>query len=125
MFRKCILSISLFLIFVHFSSNQLFAQEEEGEVIIVSERVGEEIDKEERDKYELFPHFKDFHSAVLLKMPDNIHVFKITQMDKQTGELKIERIQASEESIKDITGIIKMHCEKTLLRIYKKEREQI
>jgi len=54
MFRKYIFSLSLFSSIVFFPPNQLYAQEE-GEIIIISEHVGKEIDKEEREEYELFP----------------------------------------------------------------------
>ncbi len=43
---------------VGFSWSQLYAQEEEGEIIIISERVGKEIDKEEREKFQLFQEVK-------------------------------------------------------------------
>ncbi|GAJ04000.1 unnamed protein product, partial [marine sediment metagenome] len=46
MFGKYLLSLSLFIGILFFSSNQLYAQEEEGEIITISERVGEEIDQE-------------------------------------------------------------------------------
>jgi len=102
MFRKYFLSLLLFFSIFCFSSVQLYAQEKEGEVIIISERVGEEIDKEEREKFGLFPDIIGFQSAVLLKLPDNTYFFEITHLDEQTGELKIERIKASEESIYNI-----------------------
>lgn len=102
MFGKYLLSLLLFLSIFYFSSNQLYAQEEEGEIITISERVGEEIDKEEREKFELFPNIKGFQSAYLLKLPDNRYVFRITYLDEQTGELKIELKQVSQESINNI-----------------------
>ncbi len=101
MFGKYLLSLSLFIGILFFSPNQLYAQEE-GKIIIISKRVGEEIDKEERKEFGLFPNIKGFQSAVLHKLPDNRYVFRITYLDEQTGELKIERIQVSEESINDI-----------------------
>ena len=59
MFRKC-LFLKLFVIsIVHFSFNQLYAQEE-GEIITISERAGKKIDHEERGKFRLFVyHFKE------------------------------------------------------------------
>ncbi len=47
MFRKCLLLKLLFITIIHFSSGQLYAQKEEGEIIINSERAGKEIDCEE------------------------------------------------------------------------------
>ncbi len=52
---KYLLSVLLFISIVYFLPNQLYAQEEEGEVIIISERVGVGIDKEEREEFGLFP----------------------------------------------------------------------
>lgn len=100
MYRKCLLLKLLFISSVHFSSGQLYAQEEEGEIITISERVGKEIDQEERDKYELFQGIEGFQSAVFLKLPDNSYVLKITHQNEITGELKTERIQQSEQSMK-------------------------
>ena len=102
MFGKYLLSLSLFISIVYFPSNQLCAQEEEGEIVIISERIGEEIDKNEREEFELFPNIKGFQSAVLLKSPDNRYVFRITSLDEQTGKLKNERVKMSEESIDNI-----------------------
>ena len=102
MSRKYFLSLCLFIVISFFSPNQLYAQEEEGEIITISERVGEEIDKEEREEFDLFPDIIGFQSVVLHKLPDNTYFFEITRLDEQTGELKIERVQASEESINNI-----------------------
>jgi len=102
MFGKYLLSLLLFLSTFYFSSDQLYAQEEEGKIITISERVGDEIDKEEREKFELFPNIKGFQSADLLKLSDNRYVFRITYLDEQTGELKIEFKQVSQESINNI-----------------------
>jgi len=102
MFGKYLLSLLLFLSTFYFSSDQLYAQEEEGKIITISERVGDEIDKEEREKFELFPNIKGFQSADLLKLSDNRYVFRITYLDEQTGELKIELKQVSQESINNI-----------------------
>ena len=80
---------------------QLSAQEEEGEIIIISERVGPEIDQEERDKFTLFQEVKGFQSAVYFKLPDNRYFLNITYVDENTGELKIVRTQQSVVSIKN------------------------
>ena len=54
MYRKHLLSIILFICTYLLNLVPLSAQEEEGEIIIISERVGKEIDMEERDKFKLF-----------------------------------------------------------------------
>jgi hypothetical protein len=102
MFRKRLYLNLLFIGIVGFLSARLYAQEEEGEVIIISDRVGKEIDKEERDKFELFQEVKGFQSAVLFKMPENKYFLKIAYLDEQTGELKSLHSQQSEVSIKNI-----------------------
>ena len=101
MFRNILLSLSLFSSIVLFFPDQLYAQEEE-EIIIISEHVGKEIDKEESEQYDVFPNIKGFQSAVLIALPDDGYVFRITRLDEQTGELKIELQQVSQESINDI-----------------------
>jgi len=79
----------------------LAAQEEQGEIIIISERVGKEIDPEEREKFKLFEGIQGFQSAVHIKLPDGRYFLKITYRDENSGELKIRRIQQSEASIKN------------------------
>jgi len=101
MFRKCLFLKLLFISIVHFSSGQLYAQKEEGEIIIISERVGKEIDQEEREKFKLFQGVKGFQSAVHLKLPDNRYFLKITYLDEKTGELKSKHIPQSEASMKN------------------------
>ena len=77
MSRKCSLSIVLFIYIVFLSLGQLAAQEE-GEIIIISERVGKEIDQEERDKFELFQGINGFQSAVYIRLPDNRYFLEIS-----------------------------------------------
>jgi len=90
----------LFIYIVFLSLGQLAAQEE-GEIIIISERVGKEIDQEERDKFELFQGINGFQSAVYIRLPDNRYFLEITYLDEKRGELKIARIQQSEISIEN------------------------
>jgi len=79
----------------------LAAQEEEGEIIIISERVGKEIDQEENEKFKIFEGVKGFQSAVYLKMSDGRYFLKIIYQDEKTGEIKISRVLQSEASIKN------------------------
>ena len=74
----------------------LAAQEEEGEIIIISERVGKEIDQEENDKFKIFEGVKGFQSAVYIKLPDGRYFLKIIYQDEKTGEIKISRVLQSE-----------------------------
>jgi hypothetical protein len=101
-----------------FEEIQARKEEEEkgGEIITISERVGSEIDQEERDKYKLFQEVKGFQSAVFLKFPGNICILKIIYKDDQTGELKVDRIQQSKESINNIKYNIDHFGEKKALQ---------
>ncbi|MBN2001516.1 hypothetical protein JW935_28500 [candidate division KSB1 bacterium] len=75
--------------------------QEEGEIIIVSKRVGKEIDKEERDQFKLFKGINGFQSAVYTKLPDGRYFLEITYLDENTGEEKINRVLQSELSVKN------------------------
>jgi len=86
MYRGYVTSILLIISIVLFLVGQLYAQEEEGEIIIISKRVGKEIDQEEREKFKLFQEIKGFQSAVYIKLPDNRYFLKITYLDENTGE---------------------------------------
>ena len=101
MSRKYFLLIMIFICAFLLTLVPISAQEEEGEIIIISDRVGKEIDKEERDKFKLFEEIKEFQSAVYIKLPDGRYFLKITYLDEKTGELKISRTQQSEASIKN------------------------
>ncbi len=99
MFRIFNFSIFCLIILSLTSFQQLHAQEE-GEIIIISELVGEVIDLEERNKYNLFPYIEGFQSAVFLKLPDGSYLLKITYLEETTGEQKIKRILGTESSIR-------------------------
>ena len=100
MFHGYLTSILLIISIVLFLFCQLYAQEEEGEIIVISERVGKEIDPAEREKFKLFEGIKGFQSAVHIKLPDGRYFLKITYRDEKTGELKIKQIEQSEVLIK-------------------------
>ena len=106
MFQKLLFPGILFISIVLLSFDRLYAQEEEGEIVIISERVGEKIDLEERNKYNLFPAIKGFQSAVLLNLLDGSYVLKIIYLDETTGEEKVKRIPRSEWNIKRYRDII-------------------
>ena len=99
MFNKRILIALLFISIFISLAPQLYAQEEEGEIIIISQRVGKEIDLEERNRYKLFPSPKGFKSAIVLKLSDGSYIFKITYLDEKSGEKKIKRTVESESKI--------------------------
>ena len=55
MFKEKAVLFPLIILFIFFISiNTVYSQEEKGEIIIVSEWVGEEIDQEEKEKFKLF-----------------------------------------------------------------------
>lgn len=97
---KCLLSIVLFIYIVFFSLGQLSAQEEDGEIIIISDRVGKEIDQEEREQFKLFEGIKGFQSAVYIKPPYGKYISEIAYIDETTKGLRIDRTQQSEASIR-------------------------
>jgi hypothetical protein len=127
MFRRYFFSIPLFLYLVLFSSGQLYAQEEVGEIIIISERVGKEIDQAAREKFKLFEEIRGFQSAVYIKLTDGRYFLKITYLDEKTGELKISRIQQSEILIKIRGNYIdhfeELHVQNSHIRIRQNRRQ--
>ena len=60
MYRKPILLLLLLTGIFHSSVTHLFAQQEKTEIIIISERVGKEIDREEAEKFKLFQGINGF-----------------------------------------------------------------
>lgn len=58
-------------------------EQESGKVIIVSEKVGEEIDSKEKKKYDLFSFYskKEFHSAKFLEMNDGSIILRAVMKD--------------------------------------------
>ncbi len=100
MFKKLFFTALLFISTAFFSSGQIYAQEEEGKIIVISEKVGEVIDSEENKKYNLFPAIKGFQSGVFLRLSDGSYVFKVTNIDETTGEEKVKRIPITESIIK-------------------------
>jgi len=81
----------------------VYAQTEE-KVIVISDRVGEVIDKEERESFGLFEAYKGFKSAVFLELPDSNYVAEITY--EENGEEKKSRWAQSEQSIKSLRDYI-------------------
>ena len=106
MFQKLYFPALLFISIFILSFNQLYAQEEESEIFIISERVGEVIDKEEINKYNLFPGVKGLQSVVFIKLPDGSYVLKATYIDVTTGEEKVEITPITESIIKIYGSII-------------------
>jgi len=79
---------------------------EMGEIGVISERTGEVIDLEIRNKYRIFLGYKGFQTAVLYKLPDGKYIFKITYLDEVKGEEKIKLLPQTALDIKRIKEYI-------------------
>jgi hypothetical protein len=73
-------------------------------VLIISEKLGETIDVEEREKYDLFPATEGFKEAVFLQLENGNIVAEVTYVID--GEEKKTRIPQSEESINSLRDYI-------------------
>jgi len=103
MFQK----VLFFIIFVLLWIDRIDAQEEEyGDIIIISKRVGKVIDPEERKEFNLFPAIKGFKSAIFLKSVNGSYFVKITYIDDTTGKEKIKKFPRTEANIMRYKSII-------------------
>jgi hypothetical protein len=59
-----------------------------GKVIVISEKVGETIDLNERNHYRLFLFSQNFQSAVILQLPDSSFVAQITEEKEGIEQLQ-------------------------------------
>jgi hypothetical protein len=100
MLKKFFSSALLFIGIAFLSFPQLYAQDEDGKIVVIGEHVGEIIDLEERNIYNLFPDIEGFKSAVFLMLPDGSYMLKITRVDKANGEEIIIRTLIEERDIK-------------------------
>jgi len=85
----CLISAALMLV-----PGELVLALEEGRVIVVSPKVGEVIDRDERDLYGLFRASSNFISAVILQLPDSSYVAEIreeTDGGRQVRTLPIDK----------------------------------
>lgn len=98
------LIVSLLIVLVSFYS--LDAQGKE-QIVIIGERVGEGIDQEEREKYNLSPDSPGFQSATYYKNYENMYFLEMTYLDENSGELKTSRVQKSETNIRNSAHTIK------------------
>lgn len=87
-------SIVVFLVFFFLCSFFTAGySQEEGELYIISEKVGEEIDAGEREKYDLFPDMSGFQSAKFFALPDSSYIIQINYIDDSDGSAKELRIK--------------------------------
>ena len=97
-----------------------FSQElESGKIIILSDKVGEIIDLEERDYYKFILGSTNFRSAVILQLPDSSLVIQITEMKEGVQQQLIVPVD------QDILEIYREKIEKRekILRFREPERE--
>jgi hypothetical protein len=100
---KLLVAFTPLLIFNMLSLGVLCGEEHE-KVIVINEKVGEVIDKEERRRYKLFPQIENFTSAVFLKLQDGSYAAEVTY--EEEGEEKKRRIPQSESAIISLSNHI-------------------
>lgn len=99
---KILLCALMALYFLTPTSAQVVDQEDEGEVIIISRRVGEMIDLEERNRFGLFSGVEGFRSARFFRLPDGGCILKITHLDETTGREQVKWVPRTESEKKQI-----------------------
>lgn len=102
-----ILSLSLAL-------TQSVSEENEEEMIVISERVGDSIDLRERNYYNFLPSVKGYKSARFLRLSDERYVIEVTY--EKDDEEKVMRIDQSKEDIEKIRYQIDRYEEIMYLR---------
>jgi len=78
-------------------------------VVIISDKIGELIDIQEREYYNILPAIKNFKSAVFLQLPDSSYILEVKY--EKDGEKKILRIKQTEEDIEKIRYYIEHYEE--------------
>ena len=86
-----LLSVILMFVFVEQSHSQ-----DEGKVIIISPKVGEVIDLEERNRYKFFQAFSEFKSAVFLQLPDSTFAVKIVYLENGVQKSQLWKLSVQE-----------------------------
>lgn len=125
MFQKLIFLLMLFLAIITLEFSKLHAQEDEGEIFIISENVGKEIDLDERNKYNLFAGIEVFKSAVFIKHKDGSYLLKISYLDEKTGEEKIRRLLCNETNIQIFKKVIEKKDSRLMNNIEYKQQFQV
>lgn len=129
MFSKFSTTLCLVAAMLMLVPGELLLAQEEGQVIIISEKVGETIDREERDRYGLFPASQNFQSAMILQLPDSSYVAEISE--EYRGVRKIRKLPLDQATVNMLTGRIDnfdelSSAEKAEIRTrYEKIREAI
>jgi len=98
-FQKYLLTIFLFNCILLTTYHAILAQEDKGKIIVLHEKVGKEIDREENKKYKLFSRKSSFKSAVIYQLPESSYLIKIISEDLRTGEERIKWISRNKQEI--------------------------
>ena len=101
--------ISVFLVVSWIAAFNIAFAENKEKVIVISERVGEVIDAEERERFGLWPEIKGFKSATFFQLPDGSYVAEVTY--EKDGEEKKDRTPQSELSIASLKDYIENYDE--------------
>lgn len=96
MFSKLFVMMLLASVVLMLVSLELAQAHEEGQVIVISPKVGEVIDREERDTYQLFQSFPSFQRAQFLKLSDGSYAIHITYLDGKASRTQVWRISRHE-----------------------------
>lgn len=75
---------------------KVLQENKSSKVIIISTKVGEVIDRQERDKYQMFQAFPDFQSAKFLLMPDSTYAIHITYLKNKNQKTQTWNISKQE-----------------------------
>lgn len=97
-------ALFLFLVIAILTPYSIAIAEDYEKVIIISEKVGEVIDAQERAKFGLWPEIKGFKSTIFLQLSDGSYVAEVTY--EENGEEKKARTPQSDMSIKSLKSYI-------------------
>ena len=106
---KSSLRICSGLFFVLFFSTLLYGQENSGKVIIISQSVGEVIDQQEREMYQLFPDIEGFQSARLFEESDQSIRAEITYLEAESNLEKTMIQLLSRSDLLEMRRLISLH----------------
>ena len=101
---KYLSSLFVFLAVSWIPSFNIVLAKDKEKVIIISEKVGEVIDAEERERFGLWPEITGFKSTIFLQLPDGSYVAEVTY--EKDGEEKKARTPQSEIAIKSLKSYI-------------------
>jgi len=96
MFSKFFVMMLLVSAALMFVSPELAQAQEEGRIIVISPKVGEVIDRQERDAYQLFQSFPSFQSANFWELPDGSCAIHIAYLDGKASRTQVWRISRHE-----------------------------